>query len=108
MTQTTKKFGGTITDWCLHTLYPGDSDEFRQLTEEFDIQTDAAYIFTGTVKEDPLGRWEEGWSMKSSLVLHVDREAGIIETANTIYKVEDENESYTGGDIGRAAMSIYF
>ena len=105
----TKKFGGTIKDWCLQTLYEGDSEQYASLKEEFtDMQTEKAYIFTGEVVEDPLGRWQVGWNMKSSLVLHVDREAGIIETANTIYKVQDEGPSYTNGDIGRVAMAIRF
>ena len=105
-----KKFGGTIKNWQLHTIVKGGTERFELLKEEFgdELMEDNMYIFTGTVVEDPLGRWQVGWSMRSSYVLNVDRENGIIETVNTIYKVEHEGDSYIDGDIGPAAASIYF
>ena len=105
-----KKFGGTIKNWQLHTVCKANEEE-RMLTllqHAPDMMTEDAYIFTGTVEEDPTGRFEVDWKFKSSLVVNVDRENGIIETINTIYKVKDEGNDYTGGDLGRAAMGIYF
>ena len=106
----TKKFGGTIKNWQLHTVVKGDTEQFDLLKEEFgdELMEDNMYVFTGTVVEDPLGRWEVDWNMKSSYVMNVDRDAGIIETMNTIYKVEDEGNSYIDGDAGPAVALISF
>lgn len=41
---------------------------------------------------DPLGRWQPGWHMRSSLVVDYDEENGIIETENTIYYVKGEQQ----------------
>ena len=110
MNQKTKKFGGTIKNWQLHTIVKADDEEKMMKMRELapDIMTENAYIFTGTVVEDPTGRFEDGWSFKSSVVVNIDRENGIIETRNSIYKVQDEGNDYTGGDLGPAAMGIYF
>ena len=105
-----KKFGGTIRNWQLHTIVKADDEEGMTRCRQHapDMMTENAYIFTGTVEEDPTGRFEIDWKFKSSLVVNVDRENGIIETLNTIYKVKDEGNDYTGGDLGPAAMGIYF
>ncbi len=103
-----KKFGGTLTHWQLHTIFEKEEDMKVALEKYPGMVTDKAYIFTATVVEDPTGRWEPGFSMRSSMVLRVDPEAGIIETANTIYRVVHEGDSYLAGDCGRMAMSVYF
>ena len=82
-----KKYGGELTDWTIHTLSTG------------------VKIMTAVVVSDPLNRWEEGWTMRSSPVLNVDRDKGIVETMNTIYSV-DENE--IDNDVGDFVMSFYF
>jgi len=86
-----KKVGGTIRNWQLHTLSK-DVEGGRKIRP--DLETDKIYKFSGTVVDDPLGRWQPGDHMVSSVVLKIDRENGIIETMNTIYHVKDE-----GGDI---------
>ncbi len=92
----TKKFGGTIANWQIHTLIGDDNQELiMQAKEQYpEITTDTVMCFTGTVVDDPTGRWEPGFHMRSSTICNLDRENGIIETFNTIYKVKDE-----GGDI---------
>jgi len=67
-----KRYGGELTNWTIH-------------------DTTVGQIMTAVVVHDALGRWEKGWAMRSSLVANIDRENGIVETQNTIYKV-DENE----------------
>lgn len=81
-----KKDGGIIKDWSLHTLSTGQQ------------------LMTGIVVKDPTGRFEEGWTMRSSLVVNVDREKGIVETENTFYSVENEID----WDIGSAILGMYF
>lgn len=97
-----KKYGGFISDWTIHNF--DVSDEVKQLYENSGVKPQ---IMTGVVKEDPLGRWEIGWEMKSSLIVNVDRENGIVETMNTIYKVDLDSE-HPENDLGNLAASIYF
>jgi hypothetical protein len=60
---------------------------------------------TAVVVSDPLNRWEEGWTMRSSPVLNIDREKGIVETLNTIYSVDDNEIKEDYGDL---VKHIYF
>jgi hypothetical protein len=80
----TKKDGGTIKNWQLHKLnfskahidlvYPGEN-----LLPQ---------LISGTVVNDPTGRWQPGYHMQSSLVRKLDREKGCVETRNTVYKLQ--------------------
>ncbi len=104
-----KKFGGTITNWCLQVIAESGTVNHQILKEQYnDIQTDNIYIFTGTVKDDPTGRWQRGDSIRSSVIIRIHRDLNIIETANTLYRVEIEDDSFTGGDIGELAINIRF
>lgn len=47
-------------------------------------------VLTGTVVEDPAGRFEPGDRMRSSYIVSIDRVKGIIETTNSIYRVTHE------------------
>lgn len=96
-----KKFGGTLTNWTIHNLTIPD-----EALVEFEKKGVLPQLMTAEVVDDPLGRWTPGWQMKSSLIVSIDREKGIIETLNTIYKV-DEKE-LPEGDLGNIAASIYF
>ena len=49
-------------------------------------------IFTGTVVHDAAGRFEYGDHMRSSYICAIDRERGMIETRNTIYRVINEGD----------------
>ena len=82
-----KKFGGKIKDWTINNLSSGGR------------------ILTGYVASDPLGRWEIGWHMRSSLIVTYDEDTGIVETENTIYHLEGEG---TGGDMGDVVLAIYY
>jgi len=91
-----KKNGGTIDNWQVHnlsmsqesidTVYPGENLK--------------PMVFTGTVIGDT-DRWRDGHHMRSSLIVKIDRESGIIETRNTIYKVLNE-----GGDSVSDTMAV--
>lgn len=100
-----KKDGGTIINWQLHTLSatPVQVSQFG-----YEVQTDKCYVLTGTVKEDPTGRWEPGFHMRSSLIVAMDLDKGIIETQNTVYKVEGEQGGDIFPDIGDGAMGIFY
>lgn len=100
---TSKKDGGIIENWTLNTL----SFKPEQVRERgFDIKTDKVYILSGYIKEDPTGRFLPGWHFKSSVVLDVDFENGIVETANTIYHVE--GKCNWGADLGNLILKVFY
>jgi hypothetical protein len=74
----------------------------------YDVQTDKCYILTGTVKEDSTGRWEPGFHMRSSLIVVMDLDEGIIETQNTIYKVEGPQGEDVLPDIGDGVLGVFY
>ncbi len=103
-----KKDGGIIKNWQMHTV----SDNPETLTKAKEINPDfemnAVMVFTGTVVEDPTGRWEEGYHMRSSLILKFDKQTSIVETQNTIYKLEGEQGGDIFGDLGVSVMKIFY
>ncbi len=108
MNKKPKKFGGTITDWQTHTLID-DPDTVLKAKERYpDITTDTIMCFTGTVVEDPTGRFEQGHHMRSSTICHLDTENGIIETFNTIYKIEGDNGNDYFPDLGQGVTRIFY
>lgn len=100
-----KKEGGTIRNWQLHMV--SDNIEYARSVRP-EIETDKVYRFSGTVVEDKVGRWQPGDHMISSVVVRIDRENGIIETLNTIYRVQDEGGDVFGGDIGDNINYIFY
>ena len=96
-----KKDGGTITNWQLHHLVL--TDEQRKTMKKYnpDVDEKNPMVFTGTVVEDKSGRWQPGFHMRSSLIVNLNRKKGIIETANTIYKVQNEGNDVIP-DMGNA------
>lgn len=99
-----KKFGGTITNWQIHTLSITQEDIDKMYPNE-GLQP---LIMTGTVVEDKLGRWKSGYHMRSSLIKKIDRQKGEIETKNTIYKVEGKENADIFPDIGDAVLNIFY
>jgi len=102
-----KKDGGIIVNWQLHTISKKEEhlEAARKLNPGFEM--DIVAMFTGTVKEDPTGRWQPGFHMRSSLILKLDRETGICETQNTIFKLEEEGEDCLP-DMGAAVLNIFY
>ena len=100
---TDKKFGGTIEHWTFNIL----SVPLETLKEvRPDVKVDKPMILSGYVIEDPLGRWEEGWHMRSSLVIDYDEENGIVETDNTIYHVK--GEMLKNADMGDLILKVFY
>jgi hypothetical protein len=110
-----KKDGGTIDNWQLHTL-----SLKQEIIDKVYPNTNAtSQVFTGTVVESDLSKYQNGFHMRSSLIIKIDRENGIIETLNTIYKVLNEgNDDVTlnmgkilgidSPDIGEAVMGLFY
>ncbi len=66
------------------------------------------YICLRVHGDDPTGRWQRRDSIRSSGIIRIYRDLNIIETATTLYMVEIEDDSFTGGDIGELAINIRF
>ena len=100
-----KKDGGTIINWQLHHL-SAPLDKVKEMIPDFKM--DEVVMFTGTVVHDPAGRFEDGWHMRSSIIVDFDKETGIVETENTIYKLEGEEGGDTFPDLGDGVMGIFY
>jgi hypothetical protein len=104
-----KKKGGTIKDWQLHTLADVDDPLMEKYKEAYPEMTeDKAMVFTGTVVDDPTCRWQPGFHMRSSLIMTLDRETGIVETQNTVYTLEGEEGGDMFEDLGRGVLNIFY
>ncbi len=66
-------------------------------------------ILTGTVKEDVSGRWQIGNHMRSTYITVLDRQNNIIETMNSIYEINPEEE---GKDVvpqmGNDVLNLFY
>lgn len=108
----TKKYGGKLGGWQIHKLKYTDS-QLRALKLLYpDAITDPApMVITGIVKEDPTGRWGDGSHFRSSLIVKLDRVENRIETCNTFYDFDPEDEGkdpYLNKDIGNLAINIFY
>lgn len=101
-----KKEGGPITNWQLHRLTLNDKQK-RRLKKEFPEIKIEPMVFTGTVVEDKAGRWLPGFHMRSTLIVSIDRKKGVIETVNTVYKVQNEGNDIIP-DMGNAVLGIFY
>lgn len=99
-----KKFGGTIKDWQLHNM----SYTKEQLEKVFPGQKAKPMILTGTVAEDPTGRWQPGYHMRTSFIVKLDRETNQVETLNTIYKLSGEEGKDVLPDLGDNIANIFY
>jgi len=105
-----KRRGGTIKNWQLHHLTIPGGEENQKLFAEYNptaMLDPGPIMFSGTVVDDPAGRWRPGFHMRSSYIVSIDREKGIIETQNTVYRVIEE-----GGDVlpdlGNDILKIFY
>jgi len=98
-----KKDGGTIENWTFNIL----SVPVEMLKEKRpDVKVDKAMILSGNVAEDPTGRIQIGWHMRSSLVMDYDEENSIVETQNTIYHVK--GEQIKEANMGDLILKIFY
>ena len=97
-----KKYGGVITNWQIHNLSSTQDD----IENVYPGMGAKPMVFTGTVLKDS-DRWEEGFHMKSSLIVDIDRKSGIIETLNTRYDVVNEGNDIFP-DMGDSVTKIFY
>lgn len=100
-----KKEGGTLEKWQLHTLSVS-VEKAKELGQ--DIQTDKCYVLTGVIAEDPTGRWQPGHHFRSSLVVAMDLDKGIVETQNTIYYVKGPGNNDIVPELGDAVTGLFY
>lgn len=99
-----KKFGGIIKDWQVHTL----SLTEEQLNKAYPGQKAKPMIISGTVVEDPVGRWEPGNHMRTSLIVNLDKKEGTVETLNTIYKLTGKEGNDVLPNLGNAILNVFY
>ena len=102
------KDGGTIRNWQIHNLKYSDAmlKTIEKLYPDA-LREPNPIVFSGTVVDDPTGRWKPGFHMRSSLISKLDRENGIITTQNTIYKVIDEGNDILP-DMGNGILEVFY
>jgi hypothetical protein len=111
-----KKDGGLISHWQIHNLKFAEKDReyFESMRPNLDF--DNIRMVTGTVVDEPTGRWRPGDHFRSSMIVKVDRENNFIETENTIYHFDPETEGQdtvfdieTGNkDMGNKVLNIFY
>lgn len=101
----TKKDGGVITEWTLNTLSvaPKEINDFADMG----VRTDKCYILSGYIKEDPTGRFEVGFHFRSSIVIDIDEDKGLVETQNTIYRLDGPADQGIA-DMGDLIMKVTY
>ncbi len=104
---TQKVFRGTIKGWQLHHLSVSQ-ERLDEIAEREGGEKVLPLIITGTVKEDPSGRFEPGWHMRTTLLTILDEENGSCETRNSIYRLEGDNGYDVMPDMGDAVLKIFY
>ena len=104
-----KKSGGIIKNWQLHHLSKLSKKNSKAFLKHFPnaLLDPGPVLFTGTVETCPSGKWDRGFHMKSSYIVSIDREKGIIETMNTIYKTRNEGNDVLP-DLGDGILGILY
>jgi len=103
-----KKDGGTIKNWQLHHITLTE-DETKLFVKHFPDAIIHPIVFTGTVVDDPTGRWQPGYHMRSTYIVSFDRDTGIVESLNTMYKLDMETEGTDIiPDLGRDVLKIFY
>jgi len=96
---------GTIVKWQIHKL----NLTKKQLKDYYPEVKIAPAVFTGTVEEDPTGRYSSGYHMRSSLIVSIKRKGDIqiVETLNSIYKLKGLPGDIFP-DLGNDALNIFY
>ena len=106
-----KKDGGNISHWQLHHLEVPE-EHMGTFWEHFpELKKDKIQpvMFTGNVVDDPTGRWQPGFHMRSTYIINFDRETGVVETLNTMYKLDMNTEGMdTFPDLGNGVLKIFY
>lgn len=103
-----KKNGGKIINWQIHNITVLKEQEERFL-KTFPGVSMPPILFTGTVSDDPTGRWRPGFHMRSTYMVSFDRDTGIFETLNTMYKLDMKTEGKDViSDLGNDVLKIFY
>lgn len=103
-----KKDGGKIKNWQLHHIVIPEGHE-KEFKEAFPEVMYPPIMFTGTLVDDPTGRWQPGYHMRSTYFVSFDRKTGVVETLNTIYKLDMKTENMDRlPDLGNAVLGIFY
>lgn len=102
-----KKYGGIITGWQLH-IISQDIKEIKELMPSIEFYVPKTMAMTGTVVDDPTGRWLPGYHIRTSFIVRINGD--VIETKNTRYHViGPEGDPVVGfKDLGPAVMGIFY
>jgi len=106
----TKKDGGQISHWQIHNLTLEET-QIKALKEHFPTMCfdPNPMIVTGTIVDDPTGRWQPGYHFRSSYIVKIDRENNIIESQNTIYHFDPETEGKDViPDLGNGVLGVFY
>ena len=96
----------TLSHWQIYTL-SATKEQLR--TVRPDVELDVGLVVTGTVVDDPTGKWQPGFHMRSTVAQRYDEEQGLFETENTIYKLTDpQGDPTTNGDWGDNVVSLFY
>ena len=99
-----KVFRGVIKNWQLHhETIPQDL-----IDEVYPGVGATPVVFTGTVVEDPTGRRSPNDHTRSSLIVSIDEDKGIIETINSTYKIIGKEGGDIFGDLGDKVLNIFY
>ena len=90
-------------NWQTHRLTLED-ETLRKVKEE----GCQPIIVTGTIVEDPTGKFRPGWHFRSTLVKEIDRENGILVTRTKTYKLEGEEGTDIVPDLGNNVLSLFY
>ena len=97
-----------IKAWQIHIIEDRQEIMAKVKEQRPDIKLDKAIVLTGTIVDDPTGKFNVGDHTRTSIV--IDKTDNTFETGNTIYKVLGPQGDTTigGGDWGANVMKIYY
>jgi len=96
---------GKLNNWQTHTIdYPEDVvvGMYPQLKGKDFV------IVTGSITDDPSGKRINNDHCRTSFVLTIDRENGILETLNSVYELGIEGGDVLGVDLGNGVLSLFY
>lgn len=105
-----KKNGGNIKNWQIHNikLTKKEIKQLKKVKPTICCNPNPMMI-TGTVVDEPTGRWKPGNHFRSSLVVKINRNKNIIETENTIYHFDPDTENQDiMPDLGNGVLNIFY
>ena len=103
-----KKYGGKISHWQLHHIKVPKKGK-KIFKQHFPSVIMPPILFTGNVVDDPTGRWQPGFHMRSTYIISLNRKTGRVETLNTIYDLDMKTEGQDGmPDLGNKVLSVFY